>query len=125
MGSAESGGGRANGSLVGGVATGGLIYAGFSATSPAYFAGGATVFPPRGRDTVPRCWNPARSSRNAPRSTVSVSGTCCTRTGRGSGQDGAAAILPLRSVRPRPGHDHSAEPFHGRTGPRACDRCRD
>lgn len=51
-------GGRENGSLAGGAATGGLIHAGFSATSPAYLAGGGSPFVPRGVDVVPAMLEP-------------------------------------------------------------------
>ena len=51
-GTGSSIGGRENGSLAGGAATGGLIHSGFSAASPAYLAEGGSPFVPRGTDTI-------------------------------------------------------------------------
>jgi hypothetical protein len=57
-GTGSSVGGRENGSLAGGAATGGLIHAGFSAASPAYLSEGGSPFVPRGTDTVPAMLTP-------------------------------------------------------------------
>jgi hypothetical protein len=89
-------GGRENGSLAGGVATGGLIHSGFSAASPAYLAEGGSPFVPRGTDTVPAMLTPGEIVMK--RASVNSLGAGnllhANRTGQwpGGGGDIAAAI---------------------------------
>lgn len=90
-------GGRENGSLAGGAATGGLIHAGFSATSPAYLAGGGSPFVPRGVDTVPAMLAPGEiiMSRASVDSLGSGNLLHANRTGQWPGQQQGQAGGPV------------------------------
>jgi hypothetical protein len=89
-------GGRANGSLAGGAATGGLIHSGFSASSPAYLSEGGSPFVPRGTDTVPAMLTPGEIVMK--RASVASLGAGnlleANRSGKWPAQQQQAAQLP-------------------------------